>query len=75
MGVVTVNRGQGGGSVVCLVDEATRVVFLEYDPVNGVVTIPAGMNVNIEGTLKVGGVAVTAGAADLNITTDLGDTA
>jgi hypothetical protein len=75
MGVVTVNRGLGSGTVVCLVDEDTGISFLEYDAVNGVVTIPAGMNVNIEGTLKVGGVAVTAGAADLNVTTDLGDTA
>ena len=75
MGVVTVNRGQGSGSVVCLVDETTRVVFLEYDPVNQVVTIPTGMTVNIAGTLTIAGVAVTAGAADLNVTDGLGDTA
>lgn len=75
MGVVTVNRGLGSGTVVQLVDEATRTVFLEYDLVNSVVTIPAGMTVNIAGTLTVAGVAVTAGAADLNITDGLGDTA
>jgi len=31
--------------------------------------------VNIAGTLTIAGVAVTAGAADLNVTDGLGDTA
>jgi len=75
VGVVTVNRGLGSGTVVQLVDEHTGVAFLEYDLVNSVLTIPAGMTVNIAGTLKVAGVEVTAGAADLNVTDGLGDTA